>query len=412
MGADAVLASPSMGVCWVFGSFWLDCFRHAGARPPLAQLDALQLRSLQVHQHTTHALAWNLIRTASVNPRTPLCILTSSSREAVLADLRAEPGASRWIRKLEPRIDVVHVPCATPPSPAGPEQRAAGGGRRAAAGAQCPTACEVSQRYGPSWTDAPAQSKLRKKLAEDSVVRYARLIKTRTLAHVPYPSTLVLDTDVALCSGVRSALGGVADAMAARAKFVGVRLFSRAEKGLRARNARDFEQCDRACGNASDAAREREQMRCKALCADAHAHTGARGCRANTGVMLVRRSAEAAEFARVWFARYWERMVRLDRKRRSKPDAPLKVDLLDQSTFGSSGLHAADERARACKSVANIPRHLHLARSEVHQEERVMRGRAIGVHGCKSHGRNGSECSLYTACCERVGKCADVSWEF
>jgi hypothetical protein len=124
-------------------------------------------------------------------------------------------------------------------------------------------------------------------------MRYSRLVKTISAAHVPYRSTLVIDADAALCAGVQDAAEGAVDGLAHLNASVGVRFYK----------APGSPDCDAACAGEATV---RMQMECLTLCVNAR-RTG--DCSANTGVMLMRQAKASRDFARSWYGRYWAGLV-------------------------------------------------------------------------------------------------------
>lgn len=367
------LGARTAGVCWILTMYSLECPDSIGVP----------------HLHMREQLAYNMLRTARANPRLPLCILTSMEEGTVLRSLAAVLG--RRLATLRADLQVVTLPCTMPPdSPA-------------AAPGEC-AACALSRQHLPS---APANSSaLRKQLALAAATRYSRAVKVRAAAFVPFHTTAILDADAALCAHASRALLGASEALVAQNKSIGARYHS----GRKALSAL-IEPCEAACGQTTDASVVRTRMRCAALCSGRHVQHGRTGCGANTGVLLVRRSAEAVAFAATWYARWYAQLERQSAAGHalsslSELRATAALYSGDQQTFGSSGLPASSW-AHACRQVANLPRTLHMGKTEVSQGQSRVHGYVIGVHGCKGQDHTGVEaCALYERCCARRGPCA------
>lgn len=376
------LGANTSGACWVFALYWLEC--DIGLTPTYLHLEA--------------ALSWNIARTARANPRMPLCVLTGMRRSQVISIFEGELGKP-LATKLASRVAVVNVPCPAPPAELGARDGQHG----------CP-ACSIARQALPPPRPLPpeASRRERKELELVAALRYGLLYKVRALAYVPYRITVVLDADAALCPNARRAVLGEAEALSILDRSVGVR-YHRRSVGPRVGAGRAGVAnltCEEGCGQVIDGALVRTSMRCAGLCAGravAHEHDG---CGANTGVIVVRRTAEAAAFARTWYARYYAQIT--------TPRNGSLINLSgDQRSFGSNGLKQGrgPAFARACAAVANLPRNLHVGRGEVAQGQAAVYGPVIAVHGCKAQELDKGSCPLYTACCSRRGRCADIDFD-
>jgi len=312
-------------------------------------------------------VAHSVLRTARANPHMPLCVFTGMGRERVLNRFESALGGP-LAAMIGARLAVVDVPCR----------------------------CTLASQFLPTLSGESGVND-RKELELIAATRYSRQVKVLAAAYVPFSTTIILDADASLCANAPRAIVGVSEALAITNKSIGARFHKRGRFLPKEVNRT----CEEACAQAIDGALVRSFMRCAALCAG-RSHDSARdGCGANTGVLIVRKTPDAANFARTWYQRWLAQIS----KRRNGSALAFSGD---QRSFGSSGRRQRSTFAAACRTVANIPRELHMGRGEVAQGQHGVLGPVVAVHGCKAQERDKGSCPLYDACCSRRGKCADV----
>lgn len=377
----------SIGVCWMLALYKHEC---------RSTNDFLEHR-------LARATLFNMQRSLAQNPHVRACLITTMA-EAQMRPLTTEFLDRRYGgRTLEwfAHVDVIHLPCTLPPVDA--NLRAALPGTRWPASA-LPIArpcayCALAERYAENGTRAGDEH------AEKArAMRYARYLKIAALAAAPYETTLLLDADVSLCAHALDALAGVAAAMRRLGASVGARLLRPSPRKHLSQNCDD--ECARlvprgaarldtsALGRATE-----RHMRCVTGCLNRGGRDGV--CGANTGVMVVRRSARVEQLSAAWHWRYALGLYTRSLARSPAGRPPFR----DQTAFGDHGLSSPSRSL--CAGVANLPLNLHLGRSprEVGQGQVRVRGEPIAVHACKKGSRQEGCIMEYECCLERAAAC-------
>lgn len=306
-----------LGVCWVLTLYSRDCVTTNG-KPTFIKGEET-LASSALH---------NIRRSLEANPTLPACILVTTPMAARLwrplieRYVRVAPrGARRWLSA----IHVVPLPCRVPvidselraiimpepksepawarliplrqPAPPpgvgarssdGGEDSGAGGGAEHSsqrnayeAGAPC-SLCALAADELDAHKEIPGPLQRNAKIG-----RYSRLHKIAAVGSTPFETTLLVDADVSLRADVAESIAGVDDAMAAVNASLSVRI---AEHNTHQGPAAACE--ERCKSQAVLLAGPRAHMRCVTRCLNRLPLTF---CKANTGVMVVRRSVQASQ---------------------------------------------------------------------------------------------------------------------